>query len=64
MDQDEYVTVEELAEQLKVNVRTIQRLVERKQLMAVRIGKQLRFRRDWVDEWLRKNMINQGDRTA
>lgn len=64
MDQDEYVTVEELAEQLKVNARTIQRLVERKQLMAVRIGKQLRFRRDWVDEWLRKNMINQGDRTA
>ncbi len=56
--QDEYITVEELAKTLKVNVRTIQRLVARKQLPAVRIGKQLRFRQEWVTEWLKKNTLN------
>lgn len=58
MVENEYVTVDELANLLKVNVRTIQRLVERRQLKAVRIGKQLRFHRDWVNEWLQENTLN------
>ena len=55
---DEFVTVEELAEALKVHVRTIQRLVERKELPAIKIGRQWRFRREWVSEWLERSTIN------
>ena len=55
---DHYVTVEELAETLKVNVRTIQRIVHRKELPAIRVGRQWRFRREWVSDWLEKNTVN------
>ena len=54
----EYVTVEELAKMLKVSPRTIQRIIHRKQLPAIRIGRQWRFQKEWVDEWLEKNTGN------
>ncbi|MBN1902009.1 helix-turn-helix domain-containing protein [Candidatus Sumerlaeota bacterium] len=54
----DYVTVEELAKNLKVSMRTIQRIIHRKQLPAIRIGRQWRFRKEWVDEWLKNNTIN------
>ena len=61
---DEFLTVEELAKKLKVNPRTIQRLIERKELPAIRIGKQWRFRRETVTEWLESNTVNKADETA
>jgi len=54
----EYITVEELADALKVSPRTIQRIIDRKELPAIRIGRQWRFRRQWVDEWLKSNTVN------
>ena len=54
----EYVTVEELAKNLKVSARTIQRIIHRKQIPAIRIGRQWRFRKEWVDEWLENNTVN------
>jgi len=63
-EQDEYVTVEELANVLKVNVRTIQRIVQRKELPAIRVGRQWRFRREWVTQWLGKNTVNLGEGSA
>ena len=56
---DEFITVEELATVLKVSPRTIQRIIKRKQLSAIRIGRQWRFRREWVEKWLEKNTVNQ-----
>ena len=53
----EFVTVEELAETLKVHPRTIQRIIQRKEMPAIRIGRQWRFRREWVEEWLQANTI-------
>ena len=61
---DDILTVEELANALKVNPRTIQRLVRRKELPAIRVGRQWRFRREWVDEWLKKNTYNTGADSA
>ena len=55
--QEQFVTVDELAEQLKVSQRTIQRIVERKEIPAIRIGRQWRFRREWVEEWLQRNTV-------
>ncbi|MFP4381092.1 MAG: helix-turn-helix domain-containing protein [Candidatus Sumerlaeia bacterium] len=54
----EFITVDELAKQLKVHPRTIQRIVERKELRAIRIGRQWRFRKEWVEEWLESNTVN------
>lgn len=54
----EYVTVDELAKNLKVSARTIQRIIHRKQIPAIRIGRQWRFRKEWVDEWLENNTVN------
>ena len=53
----EFITVEELADMLKVSHRTVQRLVRRKELPAIRIGRQWRFRKEWIDEWLDKNTV-------
>ena len=53
----EFITVEELADMLNVSHRTVQRLVRRKELPAIRIGRQWRFRKEWIDEWLDKNTV-------
>ena len=58
MTEPEFITPEELANALKVNPRTIQRLIERKELQAIRIGRQWRFRREWVTEWLESKTVN------
>ncbi len=64
-DKEEYMTVEELATALKVSPRTIQRVVDRKELSAIRIGRQWRFKREWVEEWLKSNTSTAAqDKTA
>ncbi len=57
-EKNEFITVEELAERLKVNPRTIQRIIQRKELPALRVGRQWRFKREWVSEWLEKRTVN------
>lgn len=64
-DNEEFMTVEELAEVLKVSQRTIQRIVRRKELPAVKIGRQFRFRKKWINEWLQENTITrEGNESA
>ena len=57
METPEFVTVEELADKLKVSSRTIQRFVRRKELSAIRIGRQWRFRREWIERWLTQQTV-------
>ncbi len=49
----EVMTVEELAEYLKLDPQTIYRRFRRGQLPGVRIGRAIRFKRDVIDNWLR-----------
>jgi excisionase family DNA binding protein len=42
MDAERYWTPEEIAERLKINVRTVRRWISSKQLKAIRAGKQWR----------------------
>jgi excisionase family DNA binding protein len=42
MEEDKYWTPEEIAERLKVNVRTVVRWITSKRLKAIRVGKQWR----------------------
>ena len=47
-----FLTTEEVLDYLKVNSRTIYRLIHRGDLPAVRIGRQWRFRQTDLDAWL------------
>ena len=46
------MTTEEVLNCLKVNPRTIYRLIRSGELPAFRIGRQWRFRRSDLDEWI------------
>ena len=47
------MTVEELAEYLKLDPQTIYRRFRRGELPGVKIGRAIRFKRDVIDAWLR-----------
>ena len=49
----EVMTVEELAEYLKLDPQTIYRRFREGELPGVRIGRAVRFKRDVIDNWLR-----------
>ena len=62
----EILTIEELADLLKVSTRTIRRIVKRRELPYIRIGRQLRFRRESIDAWLDSSTIarSEGENSA
>ena len=47
-------TVPEVATYLKLPVSTVYRLVERREIPAHKVGRQWRFQRPVIDEWLRR----------
>jgi excisionase family DNA binding protein len=49
------MTVQDLAEYLKVTVKTIYRLLERGSVPATRVGHLWRFERNAIDTWLRES---------
>ncbi len=51
-EDEELLTTEETASYLKVNIRTIYRLLRAHKIPALRVGGQWRFRKGDVDEWL------------
>ena len=46
-----FLTTEEV-EYLQVNLRTVYRLIKSKSIPAVRVGRQWRFKRQDIDDWL------------
>jgi excisionase family DNA binding protein len=51
----ELLTVQELAEYLRVTIKTIYRLLEKDKVPATRVGHLWRFDKTAIDEWLRQN---------
>lgn len=49
---DDFLTVNEVAELLKVSDKTVRRLATRGELPSFRVGAQLRFRRADIDAWV------------
>ena len=47
-----FLTTEEVLSCLKVNPRTIYRLIKTGEVPAIRIGRQWRFRRADLDDWI------------
>jgi excisionase family DNA binding protein len=48
------MTIRELAEYLRINIRTVYRLVEKGEIPAAKIGRQWRFDKEIIDAWLRR----------
>jgi excisionase family DNA binding protein len=60
MVDDAFMTTEEVLEYLQVTQRTIYRLIQAGRIPAVRVGRQWRFRKQDVDQWLQ----SQGERAT
>jgi excisionase family DNA binding protein len=52
---EQLLTIAEVADYLHVDKFTIYRLVANKQLPAFKVGKQWRFKRKLLENWLKKN---------
>ena len=53
----ELMTLEEVANYLLVNKKTIHRLLERRAVPATKVGRQWRFDKTSIDVWLHKNSV-------
>ena len=53
----ELMTVEELGRYLRVTEKTVYRLLKRGSISAVKVGRQWRFVKDSVDEWMQQNSV-------
>ena len=54
MNDDHFLTTEEVLDYLQVNLRTVYRLIKAGKIPAVRVGRQWRFRKRDIDAWLRR----------
>ncbi len=54
--QEVLLTVEQVAQYLRVDKFTIYRLVAQRKLPAFKVGNQWRFKRSMLEVWLRNNM--------
>jgi excisionase family DNA binding protein len=63
MNEDGFLTTEEVLEYLQVNLRTVYRLIKAGKIPAVRVGRQWRFRKRDIDAWLESQRPRQS-RTA
>lgn len=52
MNDDHFLTTEEVLAYLQVNLRTVYRLIKAGRIPAVRVGRQWRFRKRDIDAWL------------
>jgi nitrogen PTS system EIIA component len=60
--QSEIMTVNEVADYLRVNPQTVYRKAKSGELPSVRIGRAIRFRRDTLEDWL-KGLANSRQNT-
>jgi excisionase family DNA binding protein len=52
---EELITIQQLANYLKVDRFTVYRLVTQKRIPAFKVGGQWRFKQDMIDSWLLRN---------
>lgn len=51
-NQDNVLTIEELAVYLKISKSTLYKLTQKGEIPGQKVGKHWRFRRDIIDQWL------------
>lgn len=57
MSTPQYLTIEQAAEYLNVTVRAIRNWIEDKRIEYVKMGKYVRFRKEYLDQWAEKQTI-------
>jgi excisionase family DNA binding protein len=60
-NQEQVMTIQDVAEHLKVGTKTIYSLVQRGRLPGFKVGGQWRFRRSDIEQWVEEQM-NRGVR--
>jgi excisionase family DNA binding protein len=60
MNEDHFLTTEEVLDYLQVNLRTVYRLIKAGKSPAVRVGRQWRFRKRDIDAWLDSSRPGRG----
>ena len=55
---DEIMTMDELAEYLKISKSTLYKLVVENKLPGTKIGKRWRFHKDAIDAWVKHGLVN------
>jgi len=53
MDQDKWLTIDELAEYLKMGRTKLYRMAQEGNIPASKVGNQWRFDREEIDEWMK-----------
>jgi excisionase family DNA binding protein len=61
---DGFMTTEEVLEYLQVNLRTVYRLIKTRNIPAIRVGRQWRFRRGDIEAWLNSQRAPIADQTT
>ncbi len=56
MDENEIMTLEEVAEYLKLTPQTIYTWAQEKRIPAAKLGKEWRFKRSIIDEWFNQHI--------
>jgi len=54
------MTIKEVADYLKINEKTIYKLAKEKKIPAFKIGGNWRFKKEAIDEWIKRNMYEEG----
>jgi excisionase family DNA binding protein len=56
MDNDKIMTLEEVAEYLRVKPQTIYTWAQEKKIPAAKLGKEWRFKKSMIDKWFLESM--------
>jgi excisionase family DNA binding protein len=56
-DNDEIMTLEEVAHYLKLKPQTVYKWAQEEQIPAAKLGKEWRFRKSLLDEWIDSSII-------
>ncbi len=59
---DSVMTIEELSAYLKVPKSTLYKLVREGNIPSQKVGRHWRFRKETIDRWLDKTLVNGSDR--
>ena len=60
----QYLSIEQAAEYLNVTVRCIRNWIELRTIEHVKMGKYIRFRKQYLDQWAEKNTVKAVKKTA
>jgi excisionase family DNA binding protein len=57
MSEDEIMTLEEVAKYLKLQPQTVYKWAQEGQIPAAKLGREWRFRREILDEWVNNSIV-------